>query len=177
MEIDRPAILCLIGNPQFQRESLRPQAALDRVRIPDPSISATARPMSTKTHTTTTHYHIQKKRRAEFIEEWRKYRQTVIRKEDVALVPTARGLRTGVYMGWDGDRPTRCLDALVHEIDPGTATTIHRHSWDAISSWSRERLDRGRRRPLRLEAVGRDPHPGVELAPARQRRRPARAAS
>ena len=47
-------------------------------------------------------------------------------------VPTARGLRTGVYMGWDGDRPTRCLDALVHEIDPGTTTTIHRHSWDAI---------------------------------------------
>jgi gentisate 1,2-dioxygenase len=88
--------------------------------------------LSTKTHTVTTHYHIQKKRRAEFIDEWRKYRQTVIRKEDVALVPTARGLRTGVYMGWDGDRPTRCLDALVHEIDPGTVTTIHRHSWDAI---------------------------------------------
>jgi gentisate 1,2-dioxygenase len=88
--------------------------------------------MSTKTHTVTTHYHIQKKRRAAFIDEWRKYRQTVIRKEDVALVPTARGLRTGVYMGWDGDRPTRCLDALVHEIDPGTVTTIHRHSWDAI---------------------------------------------
>src|SRR5207237_969753 len=73
--------------------------------------------MSTKTQTTTTHYHIQKKRRAEFIDEWRKYRQTVIRKEDVTLVPTARGLRTGVYMGWDGDRPTRCLDALVHEDD------------------------------------------------------------
>ena len=39
--------------------------------------------MSTKTQTTTTHYHIQKRRRAEFIDEWRKYRQTVIRKEDV----------------------------------------------------------------------------------------------
>ena len=88
--------------------------------------------MSTKTQTTTTHYHIQKKRRAEFIDEWRKYRQSVIRKEDVKLERTARGLRTGVYMGWDGDRPTRQLDALVHEIDPGTTTTIHRHSWDAI---------------------------------------------
>ena len=88
--------------------------------------------MSTKTQTTTTHYHIQKKRRAEFIEEWRNYRQSVIREEDVALVPTARGMRSGVYMGWDGDRPTRCLDALVHEVDPGTVTTIHRHSWDAI---------------------------------------------
>ena len=88
--------------------------------------------MSTKTQTTATHYHIQKKRRAEFIDEWRKHRQSVIRMEDVALVPTARGMRTGVYMGWDGDRPTRSLDALVHEVDPGTVTTIHRHSWDAI---------------------------------------------
>src|SRR5689334_13066773 len=75
--------------------------------------------MSTKTQTTTTHYHIQKKRRKEFLEEWRNYRQTVIRKEDVRLEKTARGLRTGVYMGWDGDRPTRSLDALVHEVDPG----------------------------------------------------------
>ena len=33
-------------------------------------------------------------------------------------------------MGWDGDAPTRCLDALM-QIDPGTVTTIHRHSWDA----------------------------------------------
>jgi gentisate 1,2-dioxygenase len=88
--------------------------------------------MTTKTQTTTTHYHIQKKRRAEFIEEWRKHRQSVIREEDVQLVPTARGMRSGVYMGWDGERPTRSLDALVHEVDPGTVTTIHRHSWDAI---------------------------------------------
>ena len=64
--------------------------------------------------TTTTHYHIQKKRRAEFIDEWRKYRQTVIRKEDVTLVPTARGLRTGVYMGWDGDS----ADALPRRAGP-----------------------------------------------------------
>jgi gentisate 1,2-dioxygenase len=87
--------------------------------------------MPTKTTTAVTHYHIQKKRRAEFIEQWRKNRRTVIRKEDVKLEPTARGMRTGVYMGWDGDSPTRCLDALVHEIDPGAVTTIHRHSWDA----------------------------------------------
>src|SRR2546428_13605211 len=95
--------------------------------------------MSTKTTTAVTHYHIQKKRRAEFIEEWRKNRRTVIRKEDVKLAPTARGMRTGVYMGWDGDSPTRCLDAMVHEIDPGAVTTIHRHSTDAqhfIVEWS-----------------------------------------
>src|SRR3954467_15814407 len=89
------------------------------------------REMSTKTTTAVTHYAIQKKRRAAFIEEWRKNRRSVIRREDVALKPTARGMRSGVYMGWDGDSPTRCLDALVHEIDPGEVTTIHRHSWDA----------------------------------------------
>ncbi len=88
--------------------------------------------MSTRTTTGVTHYAVQKKRRAEFIEEWRKYRRTVIRKEDVKLQPTARGTRCGVYMGADGDSPTRSLDALVHEIDPGVTTTIHRHSWDAI---------------------------------------------
>jgi gentisate 1,2-dioxygenase len=87
--------------------------------------------LSTKTTTQVTHYAIQKKRRAEFLEEWRKNRRSVIRREDVKLQQTARGLRSGVYMGWDGDSPTRCLDALVHEIDPGTLTTIHRHSWDA----------------------------------------------
>src|ERR1041384_5482474 len=31
----------------------------------------------------------------------------------------------------DRDSPTRCLDALVHEIDAGAESTIHRHSWDA----------------------------------------------
>ena len=130
--------------------------------------------MTTKTQTTTTHYHIQKKRRAEFLEEWRNYRQSVIRKEDVKLEKTARGLRTGVFMGWDGDRPTRCLDALVHEVDPGVTTTIHRHSWDAIlfmaegSGWTEWEW-----RALRLEGVGRDPHSRLELAPPRQRRRQA----
>src|SRR5260221_11595129 len=88
--------------------------------------------MPTKTRTTHTHYQIQKRRRAEFLEDWRKYRQSVIREEDVVPQPTARGMRSGVYMGWDGDRPTRCLDALVHEVDPGTVITISTHSWDSI---------------------------------------------
>ena len=88
--------------------------------------------MATKTQTTTTHYHIQKKRRAEFIEEWRKNRQTVIREEDVALEPTARGLRTGVYMGWDGDRRPAASTRWCTRSIRGTATTIHRHSWDAM---------------------------------------------
>src|SRR5258708_18703643 len=87
--------------------------------------------MSTKTTPAVTHSHIKKKPRAEFIAEWRKNRRSVIRKDDVVLQRSARGLRTGVYMGWDGDSPTRCLDALVHEIDPGVISTIHRHSCDA----------------------------------------------
>src|SRR4051795_10248617 len=85
--------------------------------------------MSTKTTTAVTHYHIQKKRRAEFIEDWRKNRRSVIRKDEVAPARPGRGMRSGVYRGHDGGSPTRCLDALAHEIDPATATTIHRHSW------------------------------------------------
>ena len=79
--------------------------------------------MSTSKTTTAGHaLHIQKKRRAEFIEEWRKNRRSVIRqRRREARSPTARGMRSGVYMGADGDSPTRCLDALVHEIDPGTS--------------------------------------------------------
>src|SRR5258706_10475780 len=87
--------------------------------------------MSTKTTTAVTHYHIQKKRRAEFIEEWRKNRRSVVSKEDVKLRHTARGMRSGVYMGADGDSPTRCLDSLMHEIDPKTVTSINHHSWHA----------------------------------------------
>ena len=75
--------------------------------------------MATKTTTGVTHYHVQKKRRADFLEEWRKYRNTVVRVGDVEMHDTARGMRRGVYVGADADRPTRSMDALVHEIDPG----------------------------------------------------------
>lgn len=88
--------------------------------------------MANRTTTQTTHYHVQKKRRADFLEEWRSYRQNVICSEDVHLADTSRRMRRGVYMGADGDRPTRSMDALVHEIDPGVTSTIHRHSWDAM---------------------------------------------
>ena len=87
--------------------------------------------MSTKTTTKVSHYHVQKKRRADFIEEWRGYQKTVVALEDVKMVETERRTRVGVYVGADGDRPTRSMDALAHEIDPGV-TTIHRHSWDAM---------------------------------------------
>jgi gentisate 1,2-dioxygenase len=101
--------------------------------------------MATRTTTTVTHYHVQKRRRAEFVENWRRNRRTVIRHEDVGLQPTARGLRTGVYMGVDGDNPTRSIDALVHEVDPGVVSTVHRHSWDVmvfvVAGWGWTEID------------------------------------
>ena len=88
--------------------------------------------MASRTTTKVSHYHVQKKRRADFMEEWRGYQKTVVALEDVTPVETARGTRVGVYTGADGDRPTRSMDALVHDIDPGVVSTIHRHSWDAM---------------------------------------------
>ncbi len=79
------------------------------------------------------HYKIQKQRRESLLAEWKRYHKTVIKRKDVVMhdVP-ARRMRSGVYVGWHGDRPTINLDATLHEIPPRTTTTIHRHSWDAI---------------------------------------------
>jgi gentisate 1,2-dioxygenase len=85
-----------------------------------------------RTTTAMTHYDIQQRRRKAIVEEGRAQQHMLVRKGEVELVPTARGVRTGVYMGRDGDRPTRIIDALVHEVDPGVVSTIHRHSWDAV---------------------------------------------
>jgi quercetin dioxygenase-like cupin family protein len=85
------------------------------------------------TQTGLTHYEVQKKRRADSVQESRDQRSpVVIHPSDVTMVDTPRGMRTGVYMGTDGDRPTRVLDALQHELHPESTTTVHRHSWDAI---------------------------------------------
>ena len=81
----------------------------------------------------TTHYHVQKTRRAAFLEECRKQRRTgVIRAADVELRKTPRGTRVGAYASIDGGTPLRTNDALVHEIDPGVVSNAHRHSRDAI---------------------------------------------
>lgn len=90
--------------------------------------------MKSVTTTGGSHYDIQKKRRADLIEEWRQYRRTIVRRADVTLVDDPlRRARRGVYVGRDGDRPSMNLDATLHEILPGTVTTIHRHSWDAVA--------------------------------------------
>jgi gentisate 1,2-dioxygenase len=100
---------------------------------------------TSRTTTKVTHYHVQKKRRADFIEEWRGYQKTVVALEDVGMHETSRGTRVGVYTGTDGDRPTRAMDALAHEIDPGVTSTLHRHSWDAmvlvVAGWGWTEID------------------------------------
>lgn len=85
------------------------------------------------TRTGTTHYEVQKKRRANVVEESRKHRTTVVHAADVGLEdnPTRR-MRRGVIMGADGPRPTKVLDAAIHEVSPDTTSSLHRHSWDAI---------------------------------------------
>ncbi|MBO0748437.1 MAG: cupin domain-containing protein, partial [Acidimicrobiaceae bacterium] len=89
-----------------------------------------------KTVTTTgvTHYEVQKKRRADLIEEARAHRLPTVIKPDQAELVYSPGRRMfrGVYAGADGDRPTRVLDATLHEVPPGATSTVHRHSWDAI---------------------------------------------
>ncbi len=101
--------------------------------------------MTTRTTTEVTHYHVQKKRRAKFLEDWRENHRDVVRLEDVVLQDSERGHRLGVYVGSDGDRPTRTMDALCHEFPPGTRTSIHRHSWDAmvlvVAGWGWTEID------------------------------------
>lgn len=89
--------------------------------------------MKTTTSTQVTHYEVQKKRRELLLEEWRGYHKKVLKRADVRMFDDPhRRTRRGVFAGWDGDRPTKNLDATVHELPAHTTTTIHRHSWDAV---------------------------------------------
>jgi gentisate 1,2-dioxygenase len=104
--------------------------------------------VTTRTTTGVSHYHVQKTRRARFIDDWRQNHRDVVTADNVVMHPTERGSRVGVYVGVDGDRPTRTMDALVHEFEPGTTTTIHRHSWDAmvlvVGGWGWTEIDGAR---------------------------------
>ncbi|HEX6198408.1 MAG TPA: cupin domain-containing protein [Jiangellaceae bacterium] len=88
--------------------------------------------MTTRTRTGTSHWHVQTERRKAFLEQWRENRRTLVRYVDLTWHTTARRMREAVYMGVDGGSPTRTLDAVLHEVAPGTTSTIQRHSWDAI---------------------------------------------
>ena len=99
----------------------------------------------TTTKVITTHYDVQKRRRTDFLDDWTKHYRTLVRDRDVQLFDTARRMRRGVYVSDDAGRPSRSLDALLHEIDPGVTSTIHRHSWDAmvlcIGGWGWTEID------------------------------------
>ena len=88
--------------------------------------------MKTTTTTQTTHYEIQKKRRESLLDEWKGYHKNVLKRRDVVMhqVPSRR-IRSGVYAGYDGDRPTKNLDATVHELAPGLYQSRHRHGGEA----------------------------------------------
>ena len=101
--------------------------------------------MSTRTTTGVTHYHVQKTRRARFLEDWQANHRDVVTAADVTMRPSSRGHDLGVYVGGDGDRPTRTMDALAHEFAPGAVTSLHRHSWDAmvfvVAGWGWTEID------------------------------------
>jgi gentisate 1,2-dioxygenase len=81
------------------------------------------------------HYQTQKKRRKEFIEEWRKHRHTVVAGEEAVEVKVADpvpGQRTLGLMGEAAGRPTRFLDAHRHQLPAGAVTSACSHSWDAV---------------------------------------------
>lgn len=86
-----------------------------------------------ETRTTTSHYSVQKKRRADVLAYWKEHQRTIVRAEEVVMVDTPRGMRRGVMVSADGGKPSVNLDANVHEIDPGEVSTVHRHSWDAMA--------------------------------------------
>ena len=88
--------------------------------------------MTTKTVTGLTHYDVQMRRRRAVVDDARAHRKYIVRRSDVELLETPRGIRTGCYVGVDGDRPSKIIDAYLHEVDPGVVSTIHRHTWDAV---------------------------------------------
>jgi len=99
--------------------------------------------MSTLSPEETSHYHVQKKRRAAFLDEWRKQRRTgVLAASELRFREREPGVRVAYYAGSDEGAAMRTNDAGAHELDPGATTTPHRHSWDAVlfvvegSGWS-----------------------------------------
>jgi len=85
---------------------------------------------------TTSHYDVQKKRRDDFAENWRKHRQTVVSAMDGRKVESSSavaGHRISAFMGEAAGRPTRFLDASTHDFDSGVVTKPVAHSWDSVS--------------------------------------------
>jgi gentisate 1,2-dioxygenase len=88
--------------------------------------------MLNKTIAGLTHYDVQMRRRSQVVEDARAHRKYIVKRDDVEMHETPRGIRSGCYIGVDADRPSKIIDAYIHEIDPGVVSTIHRHTWDAV---------------------------------------------
>ena len=86
-----------------------------------------------KTRTTTSHYEIQKVRRADWLQYWKDHQRSIVTEDSVEMFDTPRRMKRGVIVSADGDKPSLNLDANLHSIEPGVVSTIHRHSWDAIA--------------------------------------------
>ena len=84
------------------------------------------------TRTTTSHYAVQKLRRADWLKYWKGQQRKIVTGDSVEMVDTPRRMKRGVMVSADGDTPSLNLDANVHSIEPDTVSTIHRHSWDAM---------------------------------------------
>jgi gentisate 1,2-dioxygenase len=85
-----------------------------------------------QTRTTTSHYQIQKVRRADWLKYWADNQRSIVHEADVEMIDTPRRMKRGVMISADGDMPSLNLDANLHSIEPGVESTVHRHSWDAI---------------------------------------------
>jgi gentisate 1,2-dioxygenase len=79
------------------------------------------------------HYFVQRRRRFNFIEDWRERRRSIARGADVRMTQSAtRRASVGFLAGGDSAVPMRVMDARIIEIAPGTTTSTHRHAHDAI---------------------------------------------
>lgn len=79
------------------------------------------------------HYFLQRRRRSQFLDDWRERRRTIARGKDVRMIRSdVRGATVGFLCGAGSDVPMRMIDARVIEIAPGERTSTHRHSHDAV---------------------------------------------
>jgi gentisate 1,2-dioxygenase len=79
------------------------------------------------------HYFVQRRRRASFLDDWRRQRRAIARGGDVTMTRSdIRRARLGFLCGGDSAVPMRMIDARIIELAPGERTSTHRHSHDAV---------------------------------------------
>ncbi len=79
------------------------------------------------------HYLVQRKRRWEFLDDWRERRREAAPAANVRMEGSPlRGARVGVLVGDEAAVPTRFIDARIIELAPRSVTSTHRHAHDAV---------------------------------------------